>query len=72
VASLSDPEKASMMVKELSISGFPAYMEKTAGKARVFVGPIETRSGADQEVDRLFRERALKGFPLVLRGRDAK
>lgn len=67
VASLSNPEKADAMVKDLSESGFLAYAMRTADTNRVFVGPISSRAEADQEIDRLFREKSLKGFLVVLK-----
>lgn len=67
VASLSNPQKADALVRDLSGAGFPVYTTQTAGINRVFVGPISSRAEADQEIDRLFREKSLKGFLVVLK-----
>lgn len=72
VASLSNSQKADALVKDLSEAGFLAYSKNTAGTSRVFVGPISSRAEADQEIDRLFREKSMKGFLVVLKGEGAK
>lgn len=72
LASLSNPQKADALVKDLSEAGFAAYVTKTPSVSRVFVGPISSRAEAEKEVDRLFREKSLKGFLVVLKERSAE
>lgn len=72
VASLSNPQKADALVKDLSEAGFLAYATNSDGASRVFVGPISSRTEANQEIDRLFREKSMKGFLVVLKGQGAK
>lgn len=62
IASLSSREVANKLVNDLRNWGYKAYIRKTEGMNRVFVGPMIERAEANRLRDQLSRQQKLNGF----------